>query len=77
MRLATTLFGDKMSLKKIINILDKFLTGFDKVREYVKKKYRSYKARRIRNAIDKHDTGTVAKRVRSILKKRKERSDSS
>jgi hypothetical protein len=65
------------SAEKVINIISWFTDKYDKIKDYVKKKIKAVRARRIRNAVDQHNTSFIGERVRRIIKKRQDRSDSS
>jgi len=63
--------------KKLINIADWFVGIYANVKKKIKKWKRKRIAKSIRSAIDRNNKSVVAKRVRHIIKKRKDRADSS
>ena len=62
--------------KKLINIVDWFTGKYENVKTWIKKWNRRRIARSIRGAVDGRDAPVVAKRVRNVLKKRRDRADS-
>lgn len=68
-----SLFG---TVKKIINIVDWVTSRYDGVKNYVKKKIKARRARKIRQAIDSNNKSHINKRLQDIVKKRRERRDS-
>lgn len=66
-----------MSISKVIAIISWAIQKYEGIKSFVKIKYRAYRSRKIRSAVDNHDKSTIGSVVRSIIRKRQERRDSS
>lgn len=64
-----------MSVGQIVGIISWVIEKYENVKKFVQKKYAQFRARSIRDAIDKHDTKSVDDIVRSIKRKRRDRND--
>ena len=62
---------------KLINIASWLIKSYDNVKAFIKKYYRIYRSRKIRNAVDDGDVDYVRNIVRRIKKKRRRRYDAS
>lgn len=63
-------------ITQIINILDSAIKAYKNVKKFVKEKYRLHRSRKIRDAVDNHDSRTIDSIVRDIVEKRSEKHDS-
>ena len=68
-----SIFG---SIGKALNIIDWITGKWDNLNDWFKKRKKRKIAESVRRDIERNDTSAVAKRVRAVLKKRKERADS-
>ena len=63
-------------ISKIINIISFVVDKYERVKAFVKTKYRRHRARKIRNAVDKHNSTAIRRIVQSIAERRKRKQDS-
>ena len=64
-----------MSIGSVIKIISWAIDKYENLKKFIIEKWKIVKARRIRNAIDKHDTGTIDSVVRDIKSKRQDKFD--
>ncbi len=62
---------------KIIGIIHWGIKAFEGATKTIKKMYRTYRSRKIRNAVDGGNTSAIDRIMRDIKRKRQDRNDAS
>ena len=66
-----------MSIKQVIGIASWLISKYEGIKSFVKTKYRGYRSRKIRNAVDKRNARAIKRIMQDIKNRRRERRDSS
>ena len=66
-----------VTVKKLVDIVDWFIKKYENTKQWFKKKYRGHRSRKIRGAVDSHNTRTVDDVVSDVKQRRKDRHDAS
>jgi hypothetical protein len=62
---------------KVIGIISFVIEKYERIKEFVKTKYRAHRSRKIRNAVDKRNTSAIRRILQNIKDRRRERRDAS